>query len=229
MSLVCQYGSKPDWFGDEELSKHELNRIKALVKSSAAKRRNASVEAKDSRTLSSMHHPQSAQRVDSRASSIAISNGGGPLHTPSSVGEVGLDSNYPVKTCLWPQAIEHQEANLMMHYLDIVFYIQFRFYLPSVEHGGRGWLLSLLTNTKPLYHAALSLSAFHQRSLLSYDHHAAYRFDGTLDELKHHHQLSLKELRIFIQANSENGSSNEVFEGNIRILACMVELISFEV
>ena len=56
-----------------------------------------------------------------------------------------------------------------MHYLDIVFPLLFRFYNPLVSEGGRGWLLTILLRTKPLFHAALSLSAYHQKKLLAVD------------------------------------------------------------
>jgi hypothetical protein len=54
----------------------------------------------------------------------------------------------------------YREAELIMHYMDAVFPLQFRFYIP--EARGRGWLLWLLVQSRPLYHAALSLSALHQ-------------------------------------------------------------------
>ncbi len=57
------------------------------------------------------------------------------------------------------------EAFLLMHYLDNVFPLQFPMYKPSFIDGGRGWFLSLLLRTKPLYHAALALASFHTGTL----------------------------------------------------------------
>jgi hypothetical protein len=54
----------------------------------------------------------------------------------------------------------YREAELIMHYMDAVFPLQFRIHVPDAR--GRGWLLWLLVQSGPLYHAALSLSAFHQ-------------------------------------------------------------------
>ena len=108
----------------------------------------------------------------------------------------------------------------MMHYLDHVFFIQFRFYTPPVSTGGRGWLLSLLAQTKPLYHAALSLSACLAQE-------GGETQTDYLQELERHHNLTLKELQVFIQAQSEHAST--AVRGNVQILACMVLLISFEV
>ena len=110
----------------------------------------------------------------------------------------------------------------MMHYLAHVFFIQSRFHTPSISAGSRGWLLSLLTQTKPLYNAALSLSACLAQE--SGDAQTDY-----LQELERHHILTLKELQLFIQAHSSNASSRTSFGGNVQILARMVQLISFEV
>lgn len=50
-----------------------------------------------------------------------------------------------------------------MHFLDTVFSLQFPMYQPGILEGGRGWLHSLMFQTKPLYHAALAFSAYHRR------------------------------------------------------------------
>lgn len=48
-------------------------------------------------------------------------------------------------------------------------------------------------------------------------------------ELERQHNLTLKELQVFIQAENLTNHSEAAFERNIQILACVVELISFEV
>ncbi|RAL64659.1 hypothetical protein DID88_001692 [Monilinia fructigena] len=140
--------------------------------------------------------------------------------------ELNNDKTTEPKSSLFPKWIEDQEASLMMHYLDHVFFIQFRFHTPSLS-SGRGWLLLLLTRTKPLYHAALSLSAFHRQSLLLEQESGQAETDY-LHELQHHHNLTLKELQNFIQTHNKIGSEQGAFDGNIQILACMIQLISFE-
>ena len=54
--------------------------------------------------------------------------------------------------------LEH-ETSLLMFYLDHGFRIQFPNFEPPLSLGGRTWLLALLTSTKPVYYATLSLSA----------------------------------------------------------------------
>lgn len=130
-------------------------------------------------------------------------------------------------SALFSKGIIDQEANLIMHYLDQVFYIQYRFYPLNASSRGRGWLLSLLTRTKPLYHAALSLSAFHQQSVKAFEHENADM--DYLQELERQHNLTLEELQSFIQANSLLHSVHGAFDRNLQVLACVCELISFEV
>jgi C6 transcription factor Pro1 len=56
-------------------------------------------------------------------------------------------------------AVTIEESNLLMTFLDDVLPRQYPMHKSTVSHGGRGWLLNLLINVKPLYHAALALSA----------------------------------------------------------------------
>lgn len=63
-------------------------------------------------------------------------------------------------------SVSAEESALLMHFLDNVFPLQYPMYKPDIEDGGRGWLLALLLRTKPLYHAALALSAYHRRKII---------------------------------------------------------------
>ncbi|KAL4931132.1 Zn(II)2Cys6 transcription factor [Aspergillus undulatus] len=58
--------------------------------------------------------------------------------------------------------ISTEESILLMHFFDEVFPLQYPVYKPDALMAGRGWLLHLLLRTKPLYHAALALSAYHR-------------------------------------------------------------------
>ncbi len=62
--------------------------------------------------------------------------------------------------------VSAEESVLLMHYLDCVFPLQYPLY-KSESLAGRGWLLTLLLGTKPLYHGALALSAYHRRTSIS--------------------------------------------------------------
>ncbi|KAJ5604669.1 hypothetical protein N7510_009823 [Penicillium lagena] len=115
----------------------------------------------------------------------------------------------------------YRETELLMHYLDYVFPLQFRFYDFSSHPGGRGWLLWLLFNTGPLLHATLSLSALHQYTLFH------PQSDRRAKELAAYHENALRDLQVFL----ENAGMDNDTNGNIRdvtVLACGISLISFE-
>lgn len=114
----------------------------------------------------------------------------------------------------------YREAELIMHYMDAVFPLQFRFHVPDAR--GRGWLLWLLVRSGPLYHAALSLSALHQSIYMP------MQFQSSYTELAGYHAQALSDLRQFLQNIQEENAKDE---GNkkIELLSCGVSLISFEV
>ncbi|KAJ8064253.1 hypothetical protein OCU04_006600 [Sclerotinia nivalis] len=226
VNVECRYGPKPKWIDDPKFGKEELERIKAIVAASASKKRAAFRARKNSNSKSSLlKSPKSPSTTKSPKKKSNLSSIDNAVSISTNM-EMVHDKTIEPKSPLFPKWIEDQEASLMMHYLDHVFFIQFRFHTPSLS-SGRGWLLSLLTRTKPLYHAALSLSAFHRQSLLLEQESGQAEIDY-LHELRHHHDLTLKELRNFIQTNNKNASEQGAFDGNIQILACMIQLISFE-
>ena len=124
-------------------------------------------------------------------------------------------------------SLQGREAELLMHFLDHVFPRQYPAYKPSLFQGGRGWLLSLLMRTKPLYHAALSLSAYDQQSSLLLPQ---YRVCNKISwsDLERHHSLCLQELRHDIQALGK-WLENRCFRSGVGVLASVVQLIFFEV
>lgn len=107
-----------------------------------------------------------------------------------------------------------------MHFLDHVFPLQYPMYKPSIAEGGRGWLLSLLFETKPLYHAALALSAFHRRVFMKTSSIGVYRV-STLSQEEDHLEICLKLVRQSAQFSCQNYP--------LGIAASVVQLIFFEV
>ena len=127
-----------------------------------------------------------------------------------------------------PKRNDH-ESTLLMNYLDHVFPLQFNCYVPPVVELGRGWLLALLTRTKPLYHAALALSAFYIHSVILKTGKGRTRcMHNHWEAMKSYHALAFQELQIQISA-SNHGEKVASLKENIEILACIIQLISFEV
>jgi hypothetical protein len=123
--------------------------------------------------------------------------------------------------------LDEREASLLMHYLDHIFPLQFPFYKPSVSEGGRGWLLDFILRTRPLFHAVLSLKLCHMQSSQSFEN--LNKCDpNLLEDIEKHHTLALSELRNHIDGlELSTGSAN--LSRKIEILACMMQLVSFEV
>lgn len=133
---------------------------------------------------------------------------------PQSFGRVRLDEG---------------EASLWMHYLDKTFPHQFPFYKPTTEEGGRGWLFILVMQTEPLYHAVLSIAAYHQHYELLCDIGEEAIVDDCqrADEQLRLYNLALQKLQIYLD-ESISGSNRMSKPECLRLLACIVFLISLE-
>jgi C6 transcription factor Pro1 len=83
------------------------------------------------------------------------------------------------------------DSALLMHYLDVVFQLQNPHYRAHTAQG-RGWLFSLLVQTRPLYHGALALSAYHLRTAFRSDGENLRAIDGITEE--QHLSICLKAL-----------------------------------
>jgi hypothetical protein len=131
-----------------------------------------------------------------------------------------------------------EEAGLLMHYLDYVFPLQFPFY-SAIK--GRGWLLSLLMQLEPLYHAALSVSSYHmhfEEFAHKYELHfgslenerelpACSRLQSQLTE----HILTLNRISTLVNRleDLKRSRSELPLPEYIELIACMATLISLEV
>jgi hypothetical protein len=128
----------------------------------------------------------------------------------------------------WLSVIKNDEAVLLMHFIDSVFPLQYPMYRPTILEGGRGWLLSLLLRTKPLYHASLALSAYHRGTfLVTASRHPACRAWSTVEQEKH---LAIC-LTGFQQAIKDVGHwvSRACPSNSLGLMACVIQLVFFEV
>lgn len=155
-------------------------------------------------------------------------------------------------------AIPPSEAMLLMHFLDNVFPLQYPMYHPTVLSGGRGWFLSLLLRTKPLYHAALALSSYHHGTVI-YGHakeracsgHPAVgeigvgfgsesaltmgqrkREEGTwvgCPAQEKHIQISLKAFQEQIEESKRWMKEQSCPRDSLGFMGCVVQLTYFEV
>jgi C6 transcription factor Pro1 len=153
--------------------------------------------------------------------------------SPSAKINAGATSNEAVDPILskdsWsilPDHFGEDQASLLMHFFDHVLPLQFRFYNPSVLEGGRGWFLSILTRTKPLYLVALNLAAYHQQSILARG--SRILCTASLEKLHERHIECIKVLRCHLQKFSIAAHSHSS-DDCIEIMACITLLIALEV
>ena len=212
--------------GDQE--KDKLARIRERVKEATSQKKRASMKR---------HHVRTDDReVLGNASDIDSS----PPHLLRTVIATqyisGLPYNKPLlidgpPPGLTPQDtaayVAQNEPILLMHYLDHVFPSQFPFYQPSLEDGGRGWLLSLIMQTKPLYYAACSLAAYHRQM--------KYCLEGgmkrgcfTSEALHLQYDVAITELRKYLEVLVSSDRERTLLE-DLQLLCSMVLLISIEV
>jgi hypothetical protein len=140
-----------------------------------------------------------------------------------------------------PPVLREKESRLLMHYLDYVFPLQFPFYRHSATNGGRGWLLSLLMQLEPLYHAALSVSSYHMHfEVLAHEYELRYgsienarempacsRLESQLTE----HILTISRISKLLSRleDLERSRSELRLPEYVELIACMATLISLEV
>lgn len=122
-------------------------------------------------------------------------------------------------------AVSSDESVLLMHFLDNVFCLQYPLYRPSIVDGGRGWLLSLLLKTKPLYHASLALSAYHRSKIFV----AEKRCPHGETAQREHLAICLQELRQAMKNVGELVSSSVCPANSLSTIAASVQLVFFEV
>jgi hypothetical protein len=189
--------------------------------------------------LSSTNHSATPSLYDT--SSHAATTGSYDSHSsessetssPSAKVNAGATSNEAADPILskdsWsilPDHFGEDQASLLMHFFDHVLPLQFRFYNPSVLEGGRGWFLSILTRTKPLYLVALNLAAYHQQSILVRG--SRILCTASLEKLQERHIECIKVLRCHLEKFSiaaHSPSSDDCIES----MACITLLIALEV
>ncbi|KAF2427555.1 hypothetical protein EJ08DRAFT_592791 [Tothia fuscella] len=147
LSITCYgYGPKPEWMDNGEAEKAMADSFKATVKITSRRKDEGFWKRHDQ-----------VVKIASKASHGSTTNSSSELE--SSETRTHLSE--------FPSFLNAEDSTLLMLFLDHIFPLQFPFYQPDIFEGGRGWLLSLLLRTKPLYHAALALAAFHKRMILS--------------------------------------------------------------
>ncbi|KFY98851.1 hypothetical protein V498_01179 [Pseudogymnoascus sp. VKM F-4517 (FW-2822)] len=198
------YGPKPEWMDGKRREMDMAETIRRVVKETTAEKKRIAMKQR----------PQKQRQ----------SNG-------STIDAAAKGSTYPAPDTLLPSPVQTDRSDcsavpeefateLLMHYLDHVFPLQFPFYTPSVVAGGRGWLLSILTTTKPLYHVAISLAAYHRRYMLRCDG-VSKGHGQDLECLERQYARALSELRQYLAKLGGRNEARTQVE-NIDVLSCLM-------
>jgi hypothetical protein len=237
------YGQKPEWMDGAAEEEKEKLRIKNAVKENFRSLRRTQNRARQNRrAVASRLQAVPAHEEQDWGSSGSISppHGGNlPISAPvnkdyASISPSNKSNTESSNNTLSPHTeltrqepgripwIDSHDASLLMHYLDQVFSWQFPYHSYASRSGNRGWLLSLLIQQGPQYHAILSLSSLHQSVLLGREEEYCQQciaFDR--------HSRALRELCAFMSCKEERlfNDATQMTE----FLSSSIMLITFEV
>lgn len=222
LSVTCYgYGPKPDWMGHTDKESAILDDIKASIR--LVPRRKPKGQSTQTATPARLA-PKSTTASDESSQQIGQANGISPQtsssndrgespdETAEQLSSLQIQDHSPsheerADLVIYP--IIPQDSALLMQYLDHTFPLQFPMYNPRFPDGGRGWLLTLLLHTAPLYHAALALGAYHRllsnfvmappacRSAATLKH--AHHFEQCLANV----QQAIREMTQFVSGSRE--------------------------
>ena len=145
---------------------------------------------------------------------------------PSSDPPTGNTTSYPY--IFLPNAPPAENANdldMIMNYLDNIFPLQYYFYRPSAAERGRGWLLSMLLRSKPLYYTALAFSSIQKIIALRDDVAIESQY---LEKLDQQHSLAMAGLAQQLEELPALKGQEHLKLG-LEILACTIQLQSIEI
>jgi len=231
LNITCHgYGPKPVWLDGGAQEKANLQEIKEAVKRTTEKQR----RPRAIKSLKVARERKALTTGSGVSKSKEIPDNSNPIPAIKAIPLTDEVDNGEDQIFPWTDAPE-DESLLLMHYLEFVYPLQFPFYKPRAEHGGRGWTLAVLRRCRPLYNAALSLGAFHQQLVLPPPESkpkfppfpnlppvAPWCRQGL------YYSLALAGLREHIGILMKRGRG-EVLRDSIDVLACITQLILLDV
>ncbi|KAF7934496.1 hypothetical protein BELL_0318g00120 [Botrytis elliptica] len=248
LAITCYgYGAKPDWMDNGPREKEMANSIKQIVKYTSRRKgrqtgSNVAPNNGVNTEASTVNIAPKITTAPTRAISTAIedtayhktSSGSSPAQSSPSISAETSTGTTPESgnAFFGTPIITNNEAALLMHFVDNVFPLQYPMYKPAVSEGGRGWLLSLLLKTKPLYHASIGLSAYH-RGVVLRELTSGGCTKPSIAEQESHLAICLTEFQEAIRSAQDCAKDcvygREICVGSsLAIMACVVQLVFFE-
>ena len=125
----------------------------------------------------------------------------------------------------FPKPRQERETSLLMYYLDVVFPLQYLSHERTCV-GKREWLLTILTSARPTYYATLCLALLHKGSSATSstsEQAAVWKREKT-----YYYILALQESQKLLDGLSKTSGMIRL-KGTVIALACMLQLVNFEV
>ncbi|KAK0121410.1 hypothetical protein ONS95_009704 [Cadophora gregata] len=223
-SLPCYGYDKPDWADGASKQKAKADELRLMIREVASARRQllkqkTSKNFVDSATSLPIVTAVDVHSIIPDASQLTIGKPRPQNPLPHYVEIRNIFDDYLIDQVGTTQVLGHDpREELISYYLDVVFPIQFP--ISPNSKNGREWLLPLLRQVKPLYHAAISIAAYHREiSGQSVSDRNYWRI---------HHGLALKELRQYL-GECHGYNLTVSLESNVEVLGAIVLLVSLEV
>lgn len=243
--ITCYgFGAKPDWMGDKVAERKVSESFKKIVKQTSKRktinqrprRSEAMVRAIAPKSSSgamadSLSGPRSSHRRTSGSPLVETSHYQQDEPIVSNI----VDWNYNARDSDAQQdsssgsgsgdghsadiSIPLNDHPLLMHFLDIVFPLQYPMYKPGILEGGRGWLLTLLLQSNPFYHSALALSAYHRRIVMPANTVHSHK-TSTLIQQEEHYKDCIHSLK--------QATQNSCPKSGLGVVAATMQLAFFE-
>ncbi|KAH7391752.1 fungal-specific transcription factor domain-containing protein [Pyrenochaeta sp. MPI-SDFR-AT-0127] len=165
LSITCYgFGPKPEWMDNGEKEREIINSLKEIVRHTS--RRKTLTRPSEQRETPIRIKPKAvsvAVKVDLTSdSALHQEHGKNSGHATDVTGNLDHSDNTKHGSLL---SLSTDISVLLVHFIDHVLPLQYPYYQPEAAAGGKGWLLTLLSESKPLYHAVLASAACHRRTL----------------------------------------------------------------
>ena len=231
LSITCYgYGPKPEWKDNGEKEKAVAESLRGIVKYTS--RRKAASRPPEHRGQAVWIAPKTLEGVGVAVAAETVSaEDEASIQEASAIKSLTSRSNSDAgaeqitilsehRNDLGPGSIASiptDDSVLLVHFIDNVFPVQHPMYQKRAKSSGRGWLLALLLQSKPFYHAVMALGACYRRASSPVE---ADRVTAAIQQEQH--------LQICIQLLNQV-ALNECRRNGLGVLAAVPQMIFFEV
>ncbi|KAL2071005.1 hypothetical protein VTL71DRAFT_14031 [Oculimacula yallundae] len=222
-ALPCYGYERPTWADGGSLQKAKVEELQFIIRNSASSKRRLLKQDKSKKSVDVKNPLKELELVQN---ANVIPEASRPTNS-ADISEMPLHHYVEIRELFHDRLLDEvrntvaecdPQGELLAHYLDVVFPTQFP--MCSDSKTARTWLLPLILQVKPLYHAAISIASYHKE--ISGEPLSERNYVNI------HHGLALKELRQYL-TKCQGYDLLVSLESNIEVLASIVLIVSLEV